>query len=220
MIVNSEITPQFPVANGPTGTKNSQLGQDDFLRLLVAQMENQDPTQPMDNFQFLSQIAQFGMVDGIRNLQTSFGSVADGLKQAQLLQASSLLGREVLSAGNTATFTGSNNISGFVNVAEPVSQIEVEIRSASGILVNTLSLGASNGGEVAFTWNGVNSEGDILPPGRYFVYAKGISEGISLDLPIDTLNRVQSVVIDEGARVSLMLANGEEVDLTAVKEIR
>jgi flagellar basal-body rod modification protein FlgD len=218
MSVISEIAPQAPAADIKKGP--SKLGQEDFLQLLVAQMENQDPTKPMDNFQFLSQLAQFGMVDGIQNLQTSFGSVADSFKQSQLLQASSLLDRDVLSPGNVVSLTGSAEIKGFVNVSGQASQIDVEIRSSSGILVDTLKLGASNGGEVAFSWNGRNSDGDALPQGQYFVHAKGFSDGEIRELPVDTLNRVTSVVIDEGARVSLTLSTGEEVDLASVKEIR
>ncbi len=205
---------------GQASKQTDSLGQQDFLELLVAQMENQDPTKPMDNFQFLSQIAQFGMVDGIQGLQTSFGSVADSFKQSQLLQASSLLDRDVLAESNIGTFTPTDNIRGIVNVTDPTSQVTVEVRSSNGVLVDSFQLGSSNGGELAYEWDGRGRNGESLPYGQYFVHAKGLSNGEPISLSVDTLNRVESITIDEQALVSLTLTSGETVDLAAVKEIR
>ncbi len=205
---------------GPAANPSASLGQQDFLELLVAQMENQDPTKPMDNFQFLSQIAQFGMVDGIQGLQSSFGTVADSFKQSQLLQASSLLDRDVLAESNVGTFTATENIRGIVNVTDPTSQVTVEIRSSAGVLVDSFQLGGSTGGEMAYEWDGLGQNGEALPYGQYFVHAKGLSNGEPTNLSVDTLNRVESITIDEQALVSLTLTSGETVDLAAVKEIR
>lgn len=218
----SELALQTPsnIAVNPPANSNSKLGQEDFLQLLVAQMKNQDPTKPVDNFQFLSQIAQFGMVDGIQELQTSFGSVADSFKQSQLLQSSSLLDRNVLTESDIASFSASNNIRGSVNIPDQASEIIVEIRSSDGILVETLQLGNSSGGEVTFEWDGVGSDGNLMPHGQYFVHAKGLKGGELKDFLVNTLNRVKSVVIDELARVSLTLTTGEVVDLAVIKEIQ
>lgn len=218
----SELALQTPsnIAVNPPANSNSKLGQEDFLQLLVAQMKNQDPTKPVDNFQFLSQIAQFGMVDGIQELQTSFGSVADSFKQSQLLQSSSLLDRNVLTESDIASFSASNNIRGSVNIPDQASEIIVEIRSSDGILVETLQLGNSSGGEVTFEWDGVGSDGNLMPHGQYFVHAKGLKGGELKDFSVNTLNRVKSVVIDELARVSLTLTTGEVVDLAVIKEIQ
>ncbi len=218
------ITPASPAQSGaPVERKDSpvgQLGQQDFLRLLVAQMENQDPTKPMDNFQFLSQIAQFGMVDGIQNLESSFGSVADSFRQTQLLQASSLLGQEVLAESNLATLSPANGLRGVVDVPDGASQVSVEIRDEAGILVDTLNLGASSGGEMTFEWDGIGSDGQALPWGQYFIHAQGTTGGETTGLRVNTFNRVDSITMDDQAVVSVTLASGETVDLASVREIR
>ncbi len=201
-------------------TKNSQLGQDDFLRLLVAQMENQDPTKPMDNFQFLSQIAQFGMVDGIQNLESSFGSVAESVTQSQLLQASSLIGRDVLAPGNISTLTSGEGVAGLVDTDGAVENLVVEIRSGTGLLVKTLNLGSTNGGAIGFEWDGNEASGEPAADGNYFVHARGLINGESRDLPLQTLGRVDSIMVDQLARVSVNLTNGETLDLAAVRQIQ
>ena len=108
----------FPTAPSSARTKNSpdELGQDDFMALMVAQMENQDPTKPMDNFEFLSQIAQFGTVSGIQALQTGLGDLSSALLSSQALQAADLVGREVVTDSNLGTLQAEGELRALGNV--------------------------------------------------------------------------------------------------------
>ena len=125
----------------------SELGQEDFMKLLVAQMENQDPTKPMDNFQFLSQIAQFGTVDGIGSVQESLETMNTNSLQGQILQASSLLEHEVLGSGNAFLYDG-NMPRGVIEAPASTQNIVVDIRNPQGLLVDSSSQGRGT-----FAWS-------------------------------------------------------------------
>ena len=92
--------------------KKEELGQEEFMRLLVAQLNNQDPTKPMENAEFLTQIAQFSTVDGIQGMETSLSDLGASMVSTRAIQASSLVGRDVISASNQAAFTPGEEIEG------------------------------------------------------------------------------------------------------------
>lgn len=210
-------TAQQPIIKNQPG----QLGQEDFLRLLVVQMENQDPTKPMDNSEFLSQIAQFGMVDGIRNLETSFATVASSLQGSLTLEAATLLGREVMSEGNTVALGTQGAAHGILDLPESATSVQVEIRSESGLLLRSISLGQAGRGELAFSWDGKDAAGQQMPPGNYLISANALIQGQVREVPTKTQNRVASITIDQSnAQVLLNLSNGKSIDLAAVTEIK
>ena len=197
----------------------SELGQEDFMKLLVAQMENQDPTKPMDNFQFLSQIAQFGTVDGIGKLQESMSSLGDGYRQGQILQASSMLEHEVLGSGNRFSFGGDVSAKGVVDAPPGAQGVIVDVRTAAGQLVDSISLG-SGSGPMEFAWSGATADGGLAPAGQYTFHARGFASGTIQELSVNAFNRVDSVAVDDASLVELTLDTGEQVSLSAVKEIR
>jgi len=114
--------------NNQTGKTNNQLGQQDFLALMVAQLENQDPTKPMDNNQFMAQMAQFSMVNGIDELNGSFATVADSIMGAQGLQAAALLDRQVITGSNIGRYDGVEPLEGMVPNANYASNVEIQVR--------------------------------------------------------------------------------------------
>lgn len=200
--------------------KKDEMGQEDFLKLLVAQMKNQDPTKPMDNFQFLSQIAQFGMVDGIQNLETSFGSVADSMRQNQLVEASSLLGRKVIAESGDARLTNGGLIEGQVAVPAGARDVVVEVRSSQGTVVYSSTVPTGAQGELPFAWNGTNYDGGIMPAGQYKVSARGLVDGQMTELEVSTLQQVESITVAASGAVELSLANGEVMPLTNIKQFK
>ena len=119
------------------GRGKSELGQEDFLALMVAQLENQDPTKPMDNNEFLSQMAQFSMVNGIEDLNGSFSSVSESVLGSQGLQAATLLDRQAIVETDSAGFDGVAPVQGLIDQPEPMSQLELQIRDAQGALVRS-----------------------------------------------------------------------------------
>src|SRR5262245_53832534 len=102
--------------------KRSELGQEDFLRLMITQFKNQDPFKPMENGEFLAQLAQFSTVKGLDDLNNSFGNLSSSVVSNQALQASSLLGRTVLVDGNMGNLDAGGQLSGAVELQSSPSQ--------------------------------------------------------------------------------------------------
>ncbi|GAP65242.1 flagellar hook capping protein [Mizugakiibacter sediminis] len=150
---------------------NNMLGQDDFLKLMITQFQNQDPTQPQDPTAFVTQMSQFSAVAGIQQMQASFSALAQQLSGAQVLQAATLVGREVMVPAGGATLAAGGTLGGGVAVKDG-GTVVVKITDASGQLVRTLNLGAQPAGLAAFAWDGKDDRGAAAPAGAYKVSAE------------------------------------------------
>ena len=140
-----------PVAN------NKELGKNEFLKLMIAQLNNQDPLSPQENGDFIAQLAQFSSVEGIENLNTSMGSMATSFRSSQALQASALVGRTVLTEIDSAMLQPGGQVSGMIDLQSSTSDLKVNIANEAGVLVNQISLGSKERGEIHFVWTGKDS---------------------------------------------------------------
>lgn len=202
------------------GKKQDELGQEDFMKLMVTQMKNQDPTKPMDNFQFLSQIAQFGTVNGIQDLQTGISSLVASVNASQTLQASTLVGRSVVSNTNIGRL-GADEQQGLgatVDAKSGALNARLLVQDASGALVYSQDLGHLGKGNNTIEWDGKNGAGDRLPAGDYRISVEGMVAGQRQALTVKAHNRVDSITVD-GGTVSLNLDIGKTIDVKDVKEI-
>src|ERR1700722_13318361 len=130
------------------------LGGTDFITLMLAQLQNQDPTSPVDSNTFLTQLAQLSEVQGITQLNTSFGSLSSSISAGQALQASSLLGHQALVTSSTAQLSANGTITGAVTVPQSTSAVVLSIADSTGKVVDTIGLGAQSAGNASFSWNG------------------------------------------------------------------
>lgn len=198
--------------------RRNELGQDDFMRLLVTQLENQNPTEPMDNFEFMSQVAQFGMVSGIQESQQALVSVLDAVLASRAVQASGLVGRSVVVDSGIAKLSEGGSVSGHVALPASAAGVKVQITDPAGRLVKALELGPATG-RAAFEWDGLTEAGEAAPPGFYRVNALANIDGVATGVPVYLAAAVQSVSIEEGgAVVSLNLSNGTVVSAADVRE--
>ncbi|MFN2329790.1 MAG: flagellar hook assembly protein FlgD [Chromatocurvus sp.] len=149
-----------------------ELGQQDFLRLMTTQLQNQDPFKPMENGDFLAQMAQFSTVSGIDKLQATFTDTADALTGSQALQAASLVDRQVLVPSSQGRFDGENPLAGAVSVPEGASGGLVAVMNAQGQTVAQLPLIQGPGGRATFQWDGADGDGKMAPPGDYRLEAR------------------------------------------------
>ena len=158
------------VTSAPSG---SQMTQADFLQLMTTQLQAQDPTKPMDNSQFASELAQFSQLSATQNidtdLQTLSGNVSSGMQTSQVLNSANLVGRQVLVPSSTLSYSGSA-VNGGVNVTT-AGDVQVSIEDASGNVVQTMDLGTQQAGLSPFSWNGTDSSGNQVPAGTYSVTA-------------------------------------------------
>lgn len=140
--------------------------QDRFMKLLVTQMKNQDPMNPLDNAQVTSQFAQLSTVTGIDKLNDTLASLMGSYQSSQTLQAASMIGRGVLAPGSNIDLLKSSALMG-VELSGDADKISVTIRNSNGEEVNTLELGAQAAGSLPLTWDGRTRDGSTAPDGRY-----------------------------------------------------
>ena len=203
----------------PKAAREGDLGQEDFMNLMLTQLRNQDPFKPMESGEFLGQLAQFGTVQGLAGLQTSFDSLASSLVSNQALQASSLVGRSALASTSTLGIAAGQAVAGAVDLPATSSTVSLAIRDSSGQTVRTLQLGAQPEGLVPFAWDGRTDDGTAAPAGRYTFDATYFSGTESV--VADTLVRapIDSVLLGADG-FSVELRGIGELPFTAVREIR
>ena len=153
-------------------TAPGTLGGTDFLTLMLAQLQNQDPTSPVDSNTFLTQLAQLSEVQGITSLNTNFSTLSNSLTSNQALQASSLLGHQAMVNSSTATLAAGATVTGAVNVPQNTAQVTLSISDSSGALVSQINLGAQAAGLANFSWNGTMGNGSQAPAGTYTLTAQ------------------------------------------------
>ncbi len=208
-------------ASSATAANGATLGGTDFLTLMLAQLKNQDPTSPVDSNQFLSQLASLSEVQGITQLNTSFAALSNSLVSSQALQASSLLGHQALVASSTATLaTAGAALSGAVSVPQASSQVVLNISNSSGVLVQSLNLGAQPAGLANFSWNGQTSNGSAAPAGTYTLNAQvaGVSGGTAVNTLVN--GTVDSVTMGSGSTgLTLNIAGLGSVPFSSVQQI-
>jgi flagellar basal-body rod modification protein FlgD len=175
------------------------LAMEDFMSLMTTQLKNQDPLKPMESGDFLGQIAAFGTVSGIGDLQTSFESFAKSMQSAQALQGSALVGRSVLVPSSIGNMTAENGLKGQINVAEPVTDLKVQIYSENGVAVRTIEMGAADG-YTNFTWDGLSDNGEALTPGVYQFKATGTVGDTNTAFATATVAKVDSVLVGSGGQ--------------------
>ena len=204
-----------------TGSNKSELGQEDFLKLLVAQLENQDPSNPADNGQFMSQIAQFSMVSGIDELGASFDGVASNLYASQAMQAAELVGKHVLADSPIVSLTEGEAIEGAITLNTDANAVRVHVYDLSGQLVNTVALGDGLAGLKEFIWDGSNQDGEFMEDGLFTMKAEGLMDGQLQGLPVQFYTRVDSVSVDRANNsVSLNLDNNRSISMSEIEQFK
>jgi len=217
----ASIYEQLGMAPQPSdATPKDELGQDAFLELMTTQLQNQDPFQPMENGEFLGQMAQFGTVSGISELQKSFDSMAGSLTSNRALQASVMVGREVLVPSNTARLDADTGLSGAVVLHGSATNVAVGIYTPANELVHTIQLGPQGAGTQRFAWDGLLADGTPAPPGSYQLRAEGLVIGGAEALETLAAGNVDSVSLGNGgADFTLHVAGIGDVRLGDIRQI-
>ncbi len=201
-------------------TKSSNLGQDEFMELMVAQLNNQDPTKPLENAEFLSQLAQFGTVNGITELQTSVSSLTSSLQSNQALQASTLVGRTVQVSSSTANLEAGGSVEGAIDLTGTTGELTLKVQNASGQVVKELNLGAKEEGEVSFKWDGLDDSGNAVDAGQYTLIAEAEVNGETTKMDTMVQAKVDSVTLSGASGPLLNLAGLGSVGISEVKQVQ
>jgi flagellar basal-body rod modification protein FlgD len=201
-----------------SGTSAADL-QNTFLQLLVAQLKNQDPTNPLDSSQMTSQLAQISTVQGISQLNTSLSSLSTQLAAGQQSQAALLIGSTVLAPGNSISVASGKAGAFGVTLANNVSDLQVVVKNSAGTIVNTIDLGKQSAGTIPVGWTPTDTAGNTLPDGTYTITATGTINGQQATATTLTGATVESVVTQSTGTAGLVLSNGSTVGLTSVAAI-
>ena len=199
-------------------TANKELGKNEFLNLLVAQLNNQNPLEPQSNGEFIAQLAQFSQVEGIEKLNTSMGSLLSGYQSSQALQASSLVGRKVIIPTDKAVVDTSESFKASMVLPTSSSNVYVNVYDNAGTVVSRINMGEQAAGNVSFIWDGKDANGKVLPPGTYKFEAQATYEGETKGLYTMLPANVDSVVLG-GSELMLNLAGLGSVPLSQVQVI-
>lgn len=191
--LNSQLYWQEETVPVVDGTEQT-LTQEDFFALLTEQLSNQDPTKPVDNDQLVAQMTSFTTADGVQQLNEQFESFSTSMTSNQALQASSLIGQDVLVADNKGYMgTAGEGISGVVVNEQTAQNMEITITNGLGEVIKVIDAGTQPAGNIEFNWDGTDQNGNPMPPGDYYVSAQGEVFGEGVAIPTAINRHVASV---------------------------
>ncbi len=146
--------------------KGNDLGKNEFLQLLVAQLNNQDPLAPQENGEFIAQLAQFSTVEGIEKMNSSMDAMVNGFQSSQALQASSLVGRSVVVEMDKTMVDTQSGLTGQLALPNASGAVTVKVYDEAGSVVSTIDLGSLERGLHDFAWDGTDASSNTLPLAR------------------------------------------------------
>jgi flagellar basal-body rod modification protein FlgD len=195
------------------GTQTAAQTSNQFLTMLVAQMQNQDPLNPMDNAEITTQMAQIQTVQGVQTMNTTMQGLSTQMVQMQAVQATSLIGKQVTVPGNLVTMND-GNAEGSFTLSSAATDVQLSIVSPSGQVVGTQDLHAQSAGTIPFTW----------PAGEY-ASSTGLKFQISAvngSTPVSSTSLMQDTVESvntTGGQLMLQLQNSGNVAYTTVQSL-
>ncbi len=199
---------------------NQALGQEEFLSLMTTQLQNQDPLAPMENGDFIAQLAQFGTVSGIGELQVSVDALSSAMTATDATDAASLVGKTVLTEGSSGYLAEGGELNGAIEIPEGVSNVQIRIESGGGTLIDTIELANQSTGLASFQWDGKNASGDNVAAGNYVIKATGAGQQGPESLNTLIGNRVDSVSMGNASGgIVLNLAGAGSKPLSEVTQI-
>ena len=172
---------------------SNELAQEDFMKLMVTQLTHQDPFKPMENGDFLAQIAQFSSVSGLDKLNESFSALSASLTSNQAMQAGALVGREVEVEMDYGLLPQGGLMHAAVDLPTSAGNVVISIKDANGALVKEVTLGTQPAGRLEFAWDGSTDNGEYAPPGVYNISTEAVMDNENIMVPTLITARVASV---------------------------
>lgn len=192
-------------AASAAASQGSTLGKDAFLKLLVAQMKNQDPLQPTQGTEYVTQLAQFTQVEQAMSQTQTLSTLSAQLTGLQANEAVSLIGKQVTVRGQSLTYDGTNAANASVKLGAAANDVTVNVTDASGKVIRTLKLGPAASGPLKITWDGKDQNGQAVTPGSYsFDVSATTKGGAPVDVSKDVTGVVTKVSFDKGYPVVVL----------------
>ena len=229
---SSNVFDAINTANG-VGSKTtsaSEVSQDRFLKLLVTQLQNQDPLNPMDNAQMTTQLAQISTVTGIDKLNSTLSSMIDSVASSQNVQSAEMIGKSVLVAGSKLELSSSTakdstgkdvttkSAVGGVKLASAADSVTVTIKDSSGNVVSVQNLGAQKAGVFNYAWDGATDAKTTADDGTYSISVSALQGGKAVEATAMQFGTV-SALVRSGSTFMLDLGSLGKVALSDVQQI-
>ena len=199
---------------------SNDLGQEDFINLMITQLRNQDPFEPLQSGEFIGQLAQFGTVSGIGELQNSVSQLASSLISNQTLQATNLISKNALVSSDSLNLNNGETSKGAITTSAPANNVTVSIFDAAGNLVKTIPLGVVNEGLKEFEWDGTDASGSQASDGEYFLSVVGVQGEDNIALDTFAYKQIESISLGEGTNsIRLNVENGGDFKISEILKI-
>jgi flagellar basal-body rod modification protein FlgD len=202
-------------SNGTSATDQTQ----NFLKLLIAQIKNQDPMAPMDASTMTAQMSQLNMVTSMSNMNTSMTAMLNQMQSVNFMNQAALIGHSPVVAGNGISFDGTNQVILGANSANPLTSVMATITDASGNVINSTSLGNIVAGMKNFAWDGVDADGNRVAAGNYSISISGTNSAGATESPtVYVASPVAAVSKGTNGDSLLTLVDGRQINASTVQQ--
>ncbi|MFY7871002.1 MAG: flagellar hook assembly protein FlgD [Limnohabitans sp.] len=199
---------------------NEDMGKQEFLTLFTAQLQNQNPLEPVKNEAFVAQLAQFSQLEALTNMQSSLDTFVTSMSGERMLGSASLIGKKVAVTDTPTQLTSGGTIDGSIDLPMGASGIQVSVFDSQGRLVQELIAGPQTPGTTPISWDGKDAAENPVPSGLYRLSAKAVVNGQTTDVPVTTLSTVRAISSNPAdGSVSVEVDGGKTVLLTDVKRV-
>ena len=199
---------------------SEEMGKQDFLTLFTAQLQNQNPLEPVKNEAFVAQLAQFSQLEALTNMQTSLDTFVTSMSGERMLNSSSLIGKKVAVSDTLTQLTKGGTIDASIDLPEGAAGIKISVTDARGNLVQELIAGPQVPGTTPIQWNGKDAMGNAAPTGLYRLTADAVINGNTAKVAVNALSTVKSIMTNPSdGSVSVEVDGGKVILLTDVKRV-
>ncbi len=216
----SNVTRYEDLQNTTTTSKSGkEMGKQDFLTLFTAQLQNQNPLDPVKNEAFVAQLAQFSQLEALTNMQSSLDNLSSTMSSDRLQGSSALIGKKISIADTASPLGDTGGIDATIDLPDGASGIQLTVKDSQGNTVQELIAGAQNPGTVSLTWDGLDAVGNRVPTGNYKLSAQAVVNGKTTTVSVNTLATVRAVSTATDGAISLQVDSGQSVLLKNVSRI-
>ena len=220
-LLGSKVTSYETAKNATTTSKNSsEMGKQDFLTLFTAQLNNQDPLDPVKNEAFVAQLAQFSQLEALTNMQTSMDNLVNTMSAEKMLGSATLIGKRISVADAPSQLTEGGTIDANIDLPQGASGVQLSIADANGNKVQDLMAGAQVPGTANLSWDGKDNNGAQAADGVYRIEATITSFGKSSKASVSTMAPVRTVTTDAvTGDMQVEFDDGSTKSLSEVKRV-
>jgi flagellar basal-body rod modification protein FlgD len=204
---------------GKSKTKE-EMGKQDFLTLFTAQLQNQNPLEPVKNEAFVAQLAQFSQLEALTNMQSSLDTFVTAMSGERMLNSASLIGKKVAVSDSLTQLSQGGTINASIDLPEGAAGIQINVHDTKGNLIQELIAGPQIPGTTPVQWDGKDAMGNPAPAGLYRLTAQAVVNGSTNKVAVNALSTVKSIVTNPSdGSVSVEVDGGKTILLTDVKRV-